>query len=230
MPSIRPPCSARAVLLALLLGAGSPVFAQSKAFVTDDVEVTLRTGTSTRHGIVRMLSTGTPVTVLEVDREAGYSRVRTANGAEGWVLTRYIVDQPPPKVRIGALENRLAEAREEARQLRAELSETQGQQGALSSERDQLSQQNAQLQRELKEIRRVASSQLAIADENQRLTRELEKLRNENQLLLQKSDTAKDRMRRDWFVVGAIVVVGSMLLGILLTRIRWRKRSSWGDL
>lgn len=230
MPSIRSPRNPGAVLLALLLAASSPVLAQSRAYITDDVEVTLRTGTSTRHGIVRMLSTGMPVTVLETDEDTGYTRVRTANGAEGWVLTRYLVDEPPPKARIGAVERQLAEAREQAAELRRQLDELREQQAQMTRDRDELARQNAALQRELQEIRKVAANHLAIADENQRLNRQLAELQNENQLLLQKSDTAKDRMRRDWFVVGAIVVVGSMLFGILLTRIRWRKRSSWGDL
>jgi len=219
-----------ALLLVLLTGIASPSLAQTSAYVTDDVEVTLRTGTSTRHGIVRMLSTGIEVTVLESDKESGYSRVRTGNGAEGWVLTRYLVDQPPPKTRIGTVETRLAEAREETQRLREELGQLRGQQGELSQDREQLAEQNASLKRELEEIRRVASEHLAIAEDNQRLNREMAEIQTENMKLRQDYETTKDRSRRDWFVVGAIVVIGSMLFGILLTRIRWRKRSSWGDL
>ena len=47
----------------------------------------MRTGKSTRQSIVRMLASGTRVELLELDSEAGYARVRTRGGTEGWVLS-----------------------------------------------------------------------------------------------------------------------------------------------
>ena len=226
--------SSRTHLLALLFAAfvagwGAPGVAAS-AYVTDDLEVTLRTGTSTKHGIVRVLPTGTRVTILENDSESGYSRVRAENGAEGWVLTRYLVNEAPAKVRLGSVEAKLAEARQQLEAARDKLKETNAQAESLGQTREKLAQENSDLKRELEEIRRTSANTLKIADENRQLSRRLAEMENEAMLLRQDNATLKDRSRRDWFVVGAIVVVGSMLLGILLTRIRWRRRTGWGDL
>lgn len=220
---------ALSVFLLALLTIAATSLAQA-AYVTDDLEVTLRTGTSTKHGIVRVLPTGTKVTVLENDTDSGYSRVRTDNGAEGWILTRYLVDNPPPKVRLGSVEAQLKETRQQLQAAQEKLKETNSKAANLDETRDQLAQENNKLKRDLEEIRQASANTLKIADENRRLNRRVAEMENEAMLLRQDNATLKDRSRRDWFVVGAVVVIGSMLLGILLTRIRWRKRSGWGDL
>lgn len=225
----------RTRILAILFAALSvswvtAALAASNAYVTDDLEITLRTGTSTKHGIVRVLPTGSRLTVLEVDAESGYSRVRAENGAEGWVLSRYLVTNPPPKVRLSSVEKQLSEARQQLEAAQERLKETNTKAATLGQTRDQLAQENSSLKRELEEIRRTSANTLKIADENRQLNRRLAEMENEAMLLRQDNATLKDRSRRDWFVVGAVVVVGSMLLGILLTRIRWRRRTGWGDL
>ena len=61
-------------------------------WVSDQFEIMLRTGPSNSNAIQRMLGSGTKLETLETDAETGYSRVRTAAGTEGWVLTRYLMD------------------------------------------------------------------------------------------------------------------------------------------
>ena len=84
---------ARLAILFLLLLLTSAASAQPR-YVSDRLEVTLRTGTSTQHSIIRMVPSGARVEVLETDGASGYSRVRAADGTEGWVLTRYLMEEP----------------------------------------------------------------------------------------------------------------------------------------
>ena len=56
--------------------------AAQQAWVSDQFEVTLRTGPSINNAIERMLPSGTALEILERDDEAGYARVRTAAGTE----------------------------------------------------------------------------------------------------------------------------------------------------
>ena len=81
-----------APLLAALLFS-SAAHAES-AWVSDEFEITLRSGPSTSNAIQLMLKSGTELEVLERDRESGYARVRTGGGTEGWVLTRYLMNEP----------------------------------------------------------------------------------------------------------------------------------------
>ena len=72
-------------------------------WVSDQFEIMLRTGPSTSNAIQRMLGSGTELESLETDAESGYSRVTTSGGTEGWVLTRYLMGEPPAREQLFAL-------------------------------------------------------------------------------------------------------------------------------
>jgi SH3 domain protein len=78
------------------------VFAETR-YVSDQLEVTLRRGPTLSHAILRMLKSGTPVEVLEVDKESGRIQVKTNNGQEGWILTRYLSAEPTARVQLEQL-------------------------------------------------------------------------------------------------------------------------------
>jgi len=215
--------------LALLLCAGAAA-AGTTRYVSDDLEITLRSGQSTRHEILRLLPAGTRLEVLEDDRETGYARVRTPSGVEGWVLRRYLVAQPPARVRLPGIEARLKEVEAARASLAKELEATRAELEQTRQEMEKLRDENSRLKVELTEIRRVSARHLETARRLRELEARLATASREAQILRQENENLRDRSNRDWFVVGAIVVVISMLLGILLTRIRWRRKSSWGDL
>ena len=87
----------------LLILCSAAAFAKT-AYVTDELKITLRTGESATHRIARMLPTGERLTVLSTNPATGYSKVRTAGGSEGFVLTRQLVDQPVARDRLAAAE------------------------------------------------------------------------------------------------------------------------------
>ena len=91
-------------IVTLLLILCSATVAAETAYVTDELEITLRTGETTGHRIVRMLPTGEKLTVLGTNPDSGYSKVRTSNGTVGFVLTRQLVDTPVARDRLAAAE------------------------------------------------------------------------------------------------------------------------------
>ena len=82
----------RLLAIAVLATAfvGPVAFAQS-AWVTDQFEITLRSGPSTSNAIQLMVGSGMRLDVLERDADSGYTRVRTPGGTEGWVLTLSLI-------------------------------------------------------------------------------------------------------------------------------------------
>ena len=83
------PIRAVVICLTMLVFAMPAAFAEDR-WVTDEFEVMMRSGKSTKQSIVRQLKSGTRVEVLSIDKEAGYTQVKVASGAEGWVLSRYL--------------------------------------------------------------------------------------------------------------------------------------------
>jgi SH3 domain protein len=214
------------VLLILPLLGPAVAGAQTTRYVSDRLEIPLRTGTSVRHRIVRMLPSGTPVEVLETSRE-GYTQVRTEQGAEGWVLTRYLMDTPHARDRVTAAEQKAATLELENKRLAAEVQTLSGRKAEVEGHSEALVEENRTLSQELEAIRRTAANSLNIAEQNRALKQELIKKEKDLQNLLQQNAQLKDRSKQDWFLVGAIVVLVSMFLGYVLPKLRFRSRSSW---
>ena len=84
----------------LLILSGNAV-AETR-YVSDTLEITMRSGKGTSFGITRMLRSGTAVQVLAVDKNTGYTQVRTKNGKEGWVLSRFLMNGQAARERLTA--------------------------------------------------------------------------------------------------------------------------------
>ena len=217
------------IFLALLLGLTSTAMAETR-YVSDSLEIQMRTGKGTQFRILRMLPSGTALEVLEVDQEDGYSRVRTPSGVEGWVLSRFLMQGRAARDQLAEAEKKLARLELENRKLTASLDDVQKVKGSIDTEREQLEKENRRLSQELEEIRRTASSALAIDAENKELKSRIVAYERQAQSLQQENEGLKDRTARDWFMVGAGVVILGMIIGLIIPRIRWRKKSSWDTL
>jgi SH3 domain protein len=199
-------------------------------YVSDRLEIQMRTGKGTQFRILRMLPSGTALEILEVDQENGYSRVRTPSGVEGWVLSRFLMQGRAARDQLADAEKKLARLELENRKLSASLEDLQKTKGSIDTEREQLVKENRKLSQELEEIRRAASSALAIDAENKELKSRIVAYERQAQSLQQENEGLKDRTARDWFMVGAGVVILGMIIGLIIPRIRWRKKSSWDSL
>ena len=217
------------LVFVLLIGLVANAAAETR-YVSDRLEIQMRTGKGTQFRILRMLPSGTPLEVLEVDQENGYTRVRAPGGVEGWVLSRYLMKGQAARDRLTDAEKKLAELELENRKLKTSFGELTDQKGSAQKEADDLDKQNRKLSQELEEIRRAASSALAIDAENKDLKSRIVAYERQQQTLQQENEGLKDRTARDWFMVGAGVVILGMIIGLIIPRIRWRKKSSWDTL
>lgn len=216
-----------AVLLASLLTAGATA---ATRYVTDEFKVTLRAGPSTGHKIVKTLSSGTKVSTLKVDGASGYTQVRTGEGKTGWILTRQLVDKPVARDRLLAAEKRFTQADKRVQQAETRVSELETAATKLQAAHDQLVTQKRGLETQLAKLQRTASNALAIAAErdellgsNTQLTEQVRQLSGDNKRLSGKS-------QQRWFLIGAGVLFAGFMLGLILPKLRPRRKSSWGSL
>jgi SH3 domain protein len=196
-------------------------------YVSDNLEITMRSGKGTSYGITRMLRSGTPVEVIEEDKEAGYTHVRVKGGKEGWVLSRFLMKGQAARDRLAAAEKSLAELELENRKMETSMAALTEEKTALQKELESLEGQTRNVSQELSEIKRTASSALAIDSENKDLKGRVVSLERQLQTLQQENEGLRDRTARDWFMVGAGVVLLGIIVGLIIPRIRWRKKSSW---
>lgn len=217
------------LFIVLVFGLFANAMAETR-YVSDRLEIQMRTGKGTQFRILRMLPSGTPVEILETDQENGYSRVRVPGGVEGWVLSRLLMKGRAARDKLADAEKRLASLELENRKLSTSLSELRKAKGSGDKQLGQLDKENRKLKQELENIRRTASSSLAIDAENRELKSRIVAYERQLQSLQQENSGLKDRTARDWFMVGAGVVILGMIIGLIIPRIRWRKKSSWDSL
>lgn len=213
--------------VATLLLTLSAVAQSEPAWVSDQFEVMLRTGPSTSNAIQLMVDSGTELEVLERDAASGYSRVRTAGGTEGWVLTRYLMREPSARQQLQQLTNQLTDARSEGSDMGTQLNAIRAQHQQATSRIAELEREKSQLEDDLQEIRRTAADVLAINNQNQRLQQQLTDANIRADTLEQENQQLSGQTNRNWFLAGASVLVIGMILGIWLPRIRWQKRSRY---
>ena len=213
-------------LCLLLLLPVAQAAAQS-VWVSDQFEVMLRTGPSTSNAIERMLPSGTQLEVIERDDAAGYARVRTNAGTEGWVLTRYLMSEPSAREQLTRLTAELTKTADQGSSLTSQLNAVKLEMATATRQIEQLEREKQQVERELAEIKRTAANVLAIDTQNKELRDQLATAEIEVDTLEQQNRSLSSQTTRYWFMTGALVLVVGMILGIWLPRIRWQRRSRY---
>ncbi|ANE56018.1 TIGR04211 family SH3 domain-containing protein [Methylomonas sp. DH-1] len=188
------------------------------AYVTDKVEVPLRSGESERSKIVKMLENGAPVTVLGDNTENGYTYIQTGSGSEGFILTRYLSGEPSARNQLEAANKKLEALQEENKQLKASQASSQ----EIGKERDKLSA-------DLSELQQTAANAIQLKQQRDQLQERVIAVERELQQLKRENLALTDNTNQDWFLYGGGLSLFGVLLGFILPKISWRRRSSGWD-
>lgn len=217
-------------LLFLCAFIAGPLYADT-AYVTDEFRITLRSGESATHRILRMLPTGQRLEVLSRNAQTGYTRVRTPGGQEGFVLTRQLVNQPVARDRLAAAEAEVAALKAAPGELRSRLTALTEEHRNLQQAHDALQRAKTQVDQEFAALKRTASNSVRIANERNDLRKQVTSLTREVEDIKQLNRELENKTAQNWFLIGAGVVVGGIILGLILPHLRVRRRKSdWGSL
>lgn len=198
-------------LLPLLFAATVSITAHAEEvrYVSDDLSTYVHSGPGNRYRIVGSLNSGEKVTVLDVNNESGYVRVRDSKNRDVWLPKELLGTTPGLKERVPAME-------EEIKTLRGKLANIDG----------TWNEKTADMQN------RVAASDDIINN----LKKENDSLRNQVVVAKKKLDAISvqlDDKQRDiilqWFMYGGGVAGAGLLLGLLLPHMipRRKKKDRW---
>lgn len=199
-----------------------------KAYITDDLELTLRISENNRSKILKMLRSGTPVSVIE-NKSSGYTLVRAQNGIEGYILTRHLKNQPAAQWFLNQANNKILELEKENEAIKNDLASLRGDSSEATSSNQSIILERDKLISELAEIKQTAANAIEIKNQRDQLQerivsveRELLQVKRENQAL-------QDNTSQDWFLYGGFLSLIGVLLGYLLPKLGWGRRSSSWD-
>jgi SH3 domain protein len=215
------------LLCGLLFAAGANA---DVAYVDDQLVITMRSGESSQHSIIRTLKSGTRLDILESHKETGYSLARLGDGTEGYVLNQYLSPTPIARQRLAEAEKKSAELEKELAAVKSDLKQTSSARQQLDKSSVQLSGENEKLKKELQQIREISKNAIVLNDDNKTLREKMIRMETEMQALEQQNSVLKDRSNRDWFITGTGVTVLGVLIGLLVPKLRLGRKSKWNEL
>lgn len=210
----------------LLLTSGA-VLAET-VYVTDNLNLSLRSEENNNSKVVKLIPTGTPLTILEENKSTGFLHVRMNDGTEGYMPTRNTMKDLPSRALLETANKNLASLQAENASLKAELATVKDSitpgttlEQSLATERDRLS-------RELAELKKTAASTLELKNQRDELQERVVNVERELQQFKLENQALQDTANQDWFLYGGILSLVGVILGFILPKLSWRRtRSSW---
>jgi len=208
------------ILVLILSGAG---LAQAETwYVTDSLEITLRTGPELDRKITAMLKSGQSMEIIDKGEE--WSQVLLPSGREGWVLNRFIQEELPVKMQFEALQKKYNDLLSGADEPLQKLKEVSNENTRLRTELAKTKRDFGALQKSYKELRETTADARRIKTERDQLSQELAENSKETRRLKNTLETAEKKSAQWWFIAGAGVLFFGFVVGYAV-RPR-RKRSS----
>jgi SH3 domain protein len=194
-------------------------------YVSDVLQIQLRSGPGTQYRILKTLQTGTALQVEDTVGENGYVQV-TFDGKTGWVAKQYLMGQPSARIQLSKLqkeletfkanasptENKLMALEEENQQLKLELTDSQA---SLTSVRQ-----------ELDRITEVSGKAIELDASNQKLRLENSNLINEMDILRIENTRLAEQNNRDFILYGAFAVFLGVIIALIVPHLTVKKKHS----
>jgi SH3 domain protein len=223
------------VMETLFAGSVASAATSSKSartrYVTDELAITMRSGKSNQHRIIRSLPSGSRLRVLKSDKD--YTRVKTKDGEIGWVLNRYLVESPVARTVLPPIQKRLAAVEAQNKELNQQLKETTKERNKLkkiATKYDVLVAEHDELTKEAVKLRQMVAESSGLFNANEKLTHKTKSLNAQVDVLMSEIKELGAGNDKLWFITGAGVILVGFLAGVMVSR-RSRKntQSSWAS-
>ncbi|RKZ99217.1 MAG: TIGR04211 family SH3 domain-containing protein [Gammaproteobacteria bacterium] len=198
-------------------------------YVSDELVINMRSGKGNSFKIIKIIKSGTPLTILQQD--SGYTRAKTPKGVEGWVLSRFLINTPVARNLLAEAQQNVAQMKEKYDAMESELSTIKSERDILSSSEAKLLSNKETLNVELAKLQKIAARPMQLEAENDKLRNELVEIEAENRLIKQEYQTLEDNSDQEWFMTGAGVLFGGMILGLIFPKLRsGQRKANWNRL
>jgi len=196
-------------------------------YVTDTLKFTLRNSESNRSKILKMLPSGTALTVI--DEGENYSKVRTRDGTEGYILTRHTLNKPISLWYLNKANKKLETLQQEYDLIKKELDKLKGNNNQALSSNQSLTQERDKLSKELNDLSQTAANAVQLKHQRDQLQERVVTVERELQQVKRENQTLEDSTNQDWFLIGGLLSLFGVVLGFILPKLSWRRKTSNWD-
>lgn len=199
-----------------------------KRYVADSLWLQLRSGPGNEFRILKALKSGEHLIFIEENLEKKYTKVKTSKGLEGWVLTRFLVNEPIAKEKLILANREMDKIKAELATIKTQKTELEAQVEALKGDRSGLSRSQDKLEKELKRIKTISANALALDEKSKKLTQRNQELEIQVEALTAENTQLRDDRQQTYLIYGGGLVVIGIIAGLLLPSLRGGKRNGGG--
>lgn len=196
-------------------------------YVTDTMKYTLRISESNRSKILKMLPSGTALTVI--DEGENYSKVRTRDGTEGYILTRHTLNKPISLWYLNKANKQLETLQKKHDLIKDELNNLKGNNTQALSSNQSLTKERDKLSKELNDLSQTAANAVQLKHQRDQLQERVVTVERELQQVKRENQTLEDSNNQDWFLIGGLLSLFGVILGFILPKLSWRRKTSNWD-
>lgn len=198
-----------------LLATAWTMAAPTRMYISDHLQVLLRSDPSAQADSLATLSTGALLTILDDTTSETWVKVAAPDGKQGWLLKRYLVADPPAALRLKNMEpedrltKRLEDLRREHQEVKTQLSQAETSLSQLQDSYQKLKDDTVDMQK--------------LQAEHQQLLEEFESQSQELAQLASDNESMRFATNLRWFLAGG----GMLLLGWLMGAVFGRRKKNW---
>jgi SH3 domain protein len=215
-------------MLLLTIITATSYAAVEKRYVSDKLWLQLRSGPGSDFRILKALPSGEHLIFREQTENKNYTKVTTDKGVEGWVLTRFLEDEPVAKEKLILSQRELVKVKAELNTLKQQTNTLSEEKSSLSGDRSSLTRENKTLEKELKRIKEISANALQLDSKNTKLTKRNQELEIQLETFTAENTRLKDNKERTFMIIGGGLIIFGIFLGLAIPAMRGgRKAASW---
>ncbi len=212
------------LLLALSLFAAPIVTFAETAWLTDMLWVNVRTGPTDSNRILKTVKSGTRMEILEKPEGSKFYRIRTENGLEGWIPSRYLSATATGQIQANNLEAEKQQLQQQMTTLNDKYKALLADKGDVTGELDSLRSSNADLSKELNRIKAVSDNALNLDGQYRDLSEQHASVKNELDVMRAENNLLKESNESTMLYVGGFLILVGIILGVVLPRLGGKRR------
>lgn len=198
-----------------------------KRYVKDVLTITLRSGPGGDFKILKGLKSGSHLQLIEETEDGKYSKVTTDKGLEGWVMSRYLVDEPVAFEKLILTKRELDKARADLGELKKKYSTTKKDLADANRNSSNLNKDKSKQAKELEYIKKVSANAINLDKKNQELMTKSEELKITVDTLRAENERLQSSKDLNYILMGGFLVALGLFLGWLIPKLGGRKGDAW---
>jgi len=199
------------------------VSADAIVYITDQVDIPIRSDKAFGDNIIRSLPSGTELSILQITDDNAWAQIKYEDTV-GWIIASYLSKDPPAREELKKLKRTHNTSKLLISKFQGEKEELEKQLVSLKQENTNLVVQSAKSQTEKAHIEQIYQDALKLEHKNEKLIQETLQLKTELLLAENNTQIEKDTSQRNWFIVGALVLFFGIVIGYVVPGLVKRRR------